>query len=233
MLWGKYEELRPDQVDAILAETGVAYIAWGSLEWHGRQNAIGLDALKAYELCLRCAQETGGVVLPPVYAGFQTMKPHAGFQHTFEIRRQTAMDLLEQYLDQLCDEGFKLVCLMMGHYGGLHVDAIRKTVEWWEQNHGGPPGRGGMKVWAFTDFEPVQADGIGGDHAGKNETSLLLHLRPGLTDLSQLPTDRALDPKIDGIGGADPREATAQYGEHIAQLVVQRVAEGVAARLAG
>ena len=226
MLWGKYEELRPDQIDAIIAETGIAYLAWGSLEWHGPQNAIGLDALKAYELCLRCAERTGGVVLPPVYAGFQTMKPHAGFKHTIEIRRASVMDLADQYLDQLHDEGFRLVCLMMGHYGGLHVDAIRKTVEWWEERHCG------TSVWAFTDYEPVLDDGIRGDHAGKNETSLLLHLRPGLTDLSRLPPGEDIDLKALGIGGEDPREATTERGEEMARLVVRRVAEGVAQRLA-
>ncbi len=224
MLWGKYEEMRPSQIEAVLAETATAYIAWGSLEWHGRQGPIGVDTLKAYELCLRCAEQTGGVVLPPIYAGFQTMKPHAGFKHTIEIRRPTVMDLLEQHLDQLADEGFKFLVIMMGHYGGLHVDAIRKTVEWWEHNHKG------MKVWAIPDYEPVLDDGIRGDHAGKYETSLVMYLRPGLVDLSELPAEGCLDIKQHGISGEDARESTVENGKRLAELIVQRVVEGVRER---
>ena len=49
------------------------------------------------------------------------------------------------------------------------------------------------------------------DHAGRNETSLMMHYRPELVDLSQLPKDRADRPL--GVGGEDPRDATAAYGQ--------------------
>jgi len=49
------------------------------------------------------------------------------------------------------------------------------------------------------------------DHAAKNETSLMLALRPDLVDLAQLPADRAIWPQ--GVGGEDPRDATADHGQ--------------------
>ena len=49
------------------------------------------------------------------------------------------------------------------------------------------------------------------DHAAKNETSLMLALRPDLVDLAQLPADRAIWPQ--GVGGEDPRDATAEHGQ--------------------
>ena len=48
----KYEELRPHQINDILRETPLAYLVWGSHEWHGVHNATGLDTLKAYYLTL-------------------------------------------------------------------------------------------------------------------------------------------------------------------------------------
>ena len=48
------------------------------------------------------------------------------------------------------------------------------------------------------------------DHAAKNETSLLLTLRPDLVDLTRLSADRAVWPQ--GVGGEDPRDATVGHG---------------------
>ncbi|MCX7598885.1 MAG: creatininase family protein, partial [Armatimonadetes bacterium] len=83
--WGKYEEPRPGEIDAVLSQAPIACLPWGLLDLHGPQNPIGLDALKAHALCLMAAERTGGLVWPPIFAGYHTMKPHAGFQHTIEV----------------------------------------------------------------------------------------------------------------------------------------------------
>jgi len=227
--WGRYEELRPSEIDEIISETGVAYLPWGALEWHGPHCAIGLDALKIHHLALRCAEVTGGVVLPVVYAGYQTMKPHAGFKHTVEVPAEVIHGLANAYLDQLADEGFRLVVLMMGHYGGEHVKNIRFAVENWPRYRD----RGtGMKIWAFPEYEVVIDDGYRGDHAGAYETSLLMYFRPDLVDLSALPAEGPIVPQEHGIGGEDPRtKASSAYGEELCAAIVRRVAEGVGERL--
>jgi len=227
--WGRYEELRPDQIEAILDETGVAYLPWGALEWHGPHAAIGLDALKIHHLALRCAEVTGGVVLPVVYAGYQTMKPHAGFKHTVEVPAEVIHGLANAYLDQLADEGFRLAVLMMGHYGPEHVRNIRFACENWPRYR--DPGTG-MKVWAFPEPEVIAEDGYRGDHAAAYEVSLLMYFRPDLVDLSRLPQDGELDARALGIGGEDPRtKASAEYGKELCDAIVKRVSEGVHALL--
>jgi creatinine amidohydrolase len=45
------------------------------------------------------------------------------------------------------------------------------------------------------------------DHAGRNETSLMMHYRPELVDIGQLPRLRA--EQLLGVAGEDPRDATA------------------------
>ena len=227
--WGRYEELRPHQIEAIIKETGIAYLPWGSIEWHGPHCAVGLDALKIHHLALRCSEVTGGVVHPVVYAGYQTMKPHAGFKHCIEVPAEVIHGLVNAMLDQLSDEGFRLVVLMMGHYGGEHVKNIRFACENWPRYR--DPGTG-MRVWAFPEPEVIAQDGYRGDHAGAYEASLLTYFRPDLVDLSKLPHGEEVDWKAFGIGGEDPRTNTsAAYGQELCEAIVRRVAEGVAERL--
>ena len=49
------------------------------------------------------------------------------------------------------------------------------------------------------------------DHAGRNETSIMLELRNDLVDLSQLSEERNEWPQ--GVAGIDPRDATSGYGK--------------------
>jgi creatinine amidohydrolase len=230
--WGRYEELRPRQIDAILAQAPVAYIPWGSLEWHGHQNPIGLDTIKVHHLAMEAASRTGGVVVPPVYAGYQTMKPHARFMHTIEVPAEVIMGLANAYLDQLADEGFKLTVLLMGHYGGEHVKALMHVAENWRTIRGAGSS---MRIWAFPEYL-VRPEGSQppADHAGKYETALLMHYRPDLVDLGELPAAGEVvgnEPRL-GIHGDDPRQASADLGARLAEEIVAAVVAGVTERLA-
>jgi creatinine amidohydrolase len=53
------------------------------------------------------------------------------------------------------------------------------------------------------------------DHAARNETSLMMHLRPELVDVLQMPQSRSTWPQ--GVGGEDPRGATAAHGKECLQ----------------
>lgn len=218
----RYEFMRPSEIEEILKTTPVAYIPWGALEWHGVHNCIGLDALKAHAICVDAAKKTGGVVLPPVFAGFHTMKPYKGFKHTIEISGETIQKLLREYLEQLRDEGFKVLVILMGHYGKAHVDAVMEVCN--EFNSSYPD----VTVLAFPEYLVAVDDGVRGDHAGAYETALMMHYYPETVDLSLLPKDRPLTVDEDGIGGEDPREkATAEYGKWLAETIVNRLAEKV------
>lgn len=65
----KYEEMFPEELGIILKEYPVAYVPFGSLEWHGKHLPYGNDALKAHGILIRTAQKYGGVVVPPTYWG--------------------------------------------------------------------------------------------------------------------------------------------------------------------
>ena len=230
--WGLYEQLRPRQIDEILAEAPVAYLPWGSLEWHSFHNPIGLDALKVHRLCQMAAERTGGVVWPPIFAGYQTMKPHAGFKHTIEVPAEVVMGLANAYLDQCADEGFKLVVILMGHYGGEHVAALEHVARNWAKIRG----KGSdMQIWAVPEYRVDPDNPIPGDHAGKYETSLMMYLLGELVDLAELPAEGEVCGAEAGfgIGGQDPREASAEYGRELAERIVEALVKGVNERMNG
>lgn len=213
--WGAYEMLRPAQIEAIRASSPIAYLPWGALEWHSYHNPIGLDGLKARKLCEALAEETGGVVLPPVYVGTYTMKPFKGFHHTLEHKVETIKALCMEYLEQLADESFKVIILVTGHYGGKHVEAIRETVAAFAAAHPS------VLVWALTDAEPHEGF-FDSNHAAYGETSYMMYFYPETVDLSLLPAERVATPDEDGVIGDDPRRASASDGERMLTVFVQQ-----------
>src|SRR5579864_1098202 len=52
-----------------------ALVPIGPLEWHGPHLPVGTDALHAYVVAERAAQELGAVVLPALFAGTETVRP--------------------------------------------------------------------------------------------------------------------------------------------------------------
>ena len=213
----KYEEMFPWEINGMLRKYPIAYIVWGAHEWHGVHNTVGLDTLKAYHMTLDLCRETGGVVLPPVYCGYQTMKPWGGFKHTLEFSKDLVIQYVFEHLENLYEEGFKVIVVVMGHYGGKHVEAVRSGVDRFCEQHQYP------KVLAITDYEPASWISIkGGDHAGKNETSLMLHYRPDLVDISRLPAG-AVDSRREGCS-ADAKEATPEHGAFLAGTFVDQAA---------
>ncbi len=216
----KYEEMRPREINRVLRECPLAYLVWGAHEWHGVHNSVGLDTLKAYRMVLDLCAETGGVVLPPVYCGYQTMKPWARCRHTFEFSKNLVTQYVFEHLENLYEEGFKAMVVVMGRYGGKHVEAVKEGVARFTEKYRYP------KVMAMTDYEPASWINVqGGDHAGKNETSLLMHYRPDLVDLSRLP-EGPLDHKRDGCT-PNAKEATPEHGAFLAETFVRQAAPKV------
>ena len=153
-------------------------------------------------------QADGGVVLPPVYVATDTIKPLKGFKHTLEHGEETIKTLCRQFLEQLADEGFKVLIVMTGHYGVC----IRPL--WSIPPTHLRPTHPDLKVWAFPDKEPMEGH-FNGDHAAIGETSFQLLFDAGLVDLSLVPQDRAPTLDDDGVWGDDPKDASAERGRRM------------------
>lgn len=201
----KYEEMLPHEVLAARTARPVAYLPVGTLEWHGKHNAVGLDTLKARALCVRAAETFGGLAMPPLWWGEQRetqlveviekegVGEHMGWDP--EAMREGFMgkstdettdayhNLLDHILHQLQSLQFHAVVVICGHYP-LQGYARHAAERFMASNP--------MRVYGATEADLIKdlGDELGGrvgDHAGRFETSLMQVLVPGSVDLAQLP----------------------------------------------
>ncbi len=213
----RLERMRPEQIEAAMAQRAAVYIPFGSVEWHGRQNPVGLDALKAHEQLVGLAAKAGGVVHPPVYFG--AGGGHAEWPHSYMVSKEPMRQIVRELLHLWERDGFRQAILLSGHYPN-RPEYLDEAAEAYRA-------RGGrMRVLSLAEN---QAPGVRGDHAGQEETSSMLYLHPELVDMDAL--GKAPESEWEGPGrtvnfmlpeyrnhpccgvlGVDPRRASARIG---------------------
>jgi creatinine amidohydrolase len=200
----QFEEMFPWELAQAMSEAPICYLPLGVLEWHGEHNAVGLDALKAHAVCVRAAQESGGVVAPPLYWSTDYREELPGGEYLtggvewgeryhvpgnmFWIRPETFRDLLLDAYEAMRRRGFRALVVLSGHWSReYNLAAIRATGELFRR-------RSPETGWVLlTDQEVVPDMHYPWEHAAGGETSLLLAIRPDLVDLSRtFETDGAL-----------------------------------------
>jgi len=223
----RYEELLPHEFEERLAHRPVGYLPIGTLEWHGVQNALGADFLQARGVFERAAQRFGGIVLPPIWLGPDrlsgmddgrdligmdtaevTTPPRQLPGSCYWAPQGLFLSIVEAVLTQARRAGFRCV-VADGH--GPSRRAWSENVDGWEKQFNL------ALVSAVRDFPGQWRTQM--DHAGRNETSIMMAVNPELVDLTQLPADREVWPQ--GVGGEDPRDSTAEYGEELIEATVQ------------
>jgi creatinine amidohydrolase len=224
-----YELLKPREFDRRLAERPVGYLPLGTLEWHGEHGALGADSLQAQELFRRTARRFGGIVFPPLWLGpdriritedgqnligmdyDETTSPHRRLPGScYWVPKALFALLLEAILAQAKRAGFR--CLVADGHGPSR-DTWAENVDAWETQFGL------LLVSAKRSFPDGWLAQL--DHAGRNETSILMAVDPDLADLSRLPVDPAVWPQ--GVAGEDPRRATPEYGNHLLDKTVELI----------
>jgi creatinine amidohydrolase len=224
----RYDELLPHEFRKRLAERPIAYLPLGTLEWHGEHLPLGSDAMQSEGLMMECARRFGGIVMPPIYLGPDRAKPADGGQMLI------GMDYAEsttppRQLDGSCywvPAGFHLLMvdailaqLKRAGFRAVFADGHGPSRWSWAENLSERQARFGLKLFGVTKEIVGWRSQV--DHAARNETSLMMHLRPDLVDLSQLPQARSMWPQ--GVAGEDPRDATATYGKECLQQSVELV----------
>jgi creatinine amidohydrolase/Fe(II)-dependent formamide hydrolase-like protein len=168
------------------------------MEEHGLHNALGTDFIQCYEVCLRAAEITGGIVFPPVpfapagIPGYsreelRSAGPDRLFPPSLWISREACALVYVELLESLADMGFQ-ACLAMG--GHWPADLLLQELH---RRHDGRIGdmrfRGGGTVSLLGDFltELVETDPLTSGHGTQWETSLVMAIRPEWVDLTRLP----------------------------------------------
>jgi creatinine amidohydrolase len=245
--YGLFEQLRPDDLEEILAQAPVAYVPLGTFEHHGWHLPIGFDGVKAYALCRRTAERTGGAVLPPFWYGIGG--GHVGYKWTVILAEEQVRRLLRTTLDHLARFGFRVIVLLTGHYAGEQVRMVHAVTEEASALH--PD----VTFLGLTEPEittPLRGDTSAGDHAAKYETSIALALDADWARLERLTPGRdprqvtlletprhgpesQWDPehRLYAIWGQDPNiHASREIGEKLVAEIVDRLATQIEAGLA-
>jgi creatinine amidohydrolase len=204
----KLEELTAAELAEALAETSVAYVPIGSMEFHGPHLPLGMDTLHAYEFCQCVAQQTGGVVLPPTY---WNANGHVGWPGSLLVRERTFRALVRDILRLLAEQDVQLVIVATGHWPSRQGATIAKLAREAMITIPNSP-----RILALDPFGCHPTDSNPG-HAGKKETSLMLAIRPDLVHMHKLSE---VENAFDGIG-EDAVDASAEFGKEYFNASVQ------------
>ena len=236
------KHMLPDQLQRAIAARWPLLVPAGCVECHGSHAALGLDTLVAEALCLAVAERVPAVVAPTFEygpTGWAVSGPELG---TVDVDGNHFYLHVKDVLRSFMLMRWETIIVIVHHQGmeGPTALAFRKaasdlTFELMRQQHGlgwwgyRPPEAYG-RVWDRVRVAPTilpHAAPMGpGDHAGHYETSLLLHLQPGLVDLSRLAqqsfwyTDRPGD-----LASSATPEHGRRYFEAMVEAWVKELSE--------
>lgn len=231
----RWEEMLPHEFLEARDRCPVCYMAYGLAEPHGAYNALGLDWLKAYALVENAAREHGGIVAPPFVWHIQERPEFHddgkgnGWLPRVGVRQSLCSSLPSDLFFRVAffqvrafdARGFHAAILVTGHYGGLER-TLRKMCEHYVHRTGSP-----LRLHAIADWECIGKDlPYRGDHAGICETSQLMALRPGLTDLSRRTGNEEIGLRF--AGGVDFSKTplpSAELGKTIVASQVRNLGE--------
>ena len=230
-----YADLLPHEFRARLEACPIAYVPFGSLEWHSYHMPFGVDTYKAQAILERVAHRYGGIVVPGIPWGSM----HGSWRDgTHPGLSQAVQDAFyAEVFAGLVEVGFKVIVGVSGHWTSKQTASIRHALE--ASSHG-------RQVTGFATFDGADPyDGfdpdpeLGMDHAGKWETSIFMYLFPELVqmerlanvDLSDLPGEEC-HLTLSGIQGQNPLiHANAERGRRHVERVVTLIGEKALALL--
>ncbi|ACS33087.1 Creatinine amidohydrolase (creatininase) [Thermococcus gammatolerans EJ3] len=234
MIIVRIEELSWPEFDRIKDKVVAVILPVGSVEAHGRHLPLGTDVfapLKIAELVEQKVRERGKevLVMPPIWYGHSfALNAYPG---TINVRPESLRMYVGDVLAELAAEGFKKIVLLNGHGGNVYplTEAAEDVAELY------PDVEVYLINWWLDFREDILSVCSGQGHAGEDETSVMLAIRPELVNMREA-RGRRVKRKIrvikkdigkevfpDGLND-DPSSATAEKGERILQIVSESIA---------
>lgn len=214
----RYMRATPLEMKEAIEKAPFAYVPLGALEWHGEQNVLGLDSIKAEAICERTAELTGGVVFPVIQWG--AYDP-LNFPYTFRFPRRLMRRILERTAIQLKDMGFEVAVFLSGHYPPTQIRHLKRISRRLSIKHPG------FHVLGLPEFVLAGDIDYLGDHAAMWETSMMMAIDPASVHLENLPeglnfAERAI---AHGVFGRHPRSGASEgLGKLALDTIVKRLA---------
>jgi creatinine amidohydrolase len=218
LAWPEIAELR-------VKNGGLLMLPMGATEQHGPHLPVGMDTLLVEKVCAAASARTGVPVLSALrYTVSQGHTPK--WPGTFSLRHETFIAVIREIASWAIATGWKRLLLVNSHFGN---DApARVAVDQLRLEHMGKLQIGLIHVFQCGEgvWETYTSDAAD-LHANRAETSLMLHLFPGLVRMDRLQTSDDEDrtggavfsypvaqTSLNGVTGK-PSDATPEEGEEL------------------
>lgn len=247
----RLEDLTLPQVREMIRPSSILVLPIGSVEQHGPHLPLATDHVIASEaaraVASRCGEELDLWLLPTL--AVSKANEHAWAPGTLWLRATTLLSVVEDIASSAAATGARRLVFLNSHGGNtaLLVVACREVrlaqgFQTFLLHPFLPPDHGGRSSTA-----PAGELGMG-IHGGHDETSMMLHLRPDLVDMSlatrRVP-DRLAENRHVRFGGSvpfgwtsddfgpdghigDPVGATAEEGRELLEAAVGMLCEQLA-----
>ena len=167
----------------------VVVLPVGTIEQHGPHLPLSTDCITAREIS-RCAVERipdEAILMPPVYYSFNFH--HLDFPGTIAVEGHTIIRYVTDVCKSVAYHGFEKILLVNGHGSNVpfldivarnvcnHTESVAALVSWWS-----------LAEPALTEIRESEYPG-GLSHGCELETSVILHFRPDLVDMTKAEKD--------------------------------------------
>ncbi|MDW3213073.1 MAG: creatininase family protein [Ilumatobacteraceae bacterium] len=181
----RYEELSGPEILDRITPSSTLLLPIGAVEQHGPHLPLAVDHVIAHETATAVVDEVGADLdiwqLPTL--SVSKSNEHAWSPGTLWYSAETMMSILRDLGRGIASTGAERLVLLNGHGGNTTLlnTALRELrlqfgLKTFLVHPSVPPAYGGSST----------ADELGmGIHGGRNETSVFMHLRPDLVDLSK------------------------------------------------
>ena len=220
-----------------LSRRAVLIVPFGTIEAHGTHLPLNTDTLIIREVVKRLAGGRKDLLMaPPIQYGVCTSTAqHPG---TIGITASSLRAIIADIVKSSYAHGLRKIILVSGHGGGQHVSAMKEASEELVAT------LEGLKLAAFSIYDVIGkeardlAETENDSHAGEMETSLMLHLAPGLVkgsskeEYPSFPRPLVVKDKLKYWPGAvwgNPGKATKAKGEKLFNVMVSKLDEVVRA----
>ncbi|MEJ2186179.1 MAG: creatininase family protein [Gemmatimonadota bacterium] len=217
------ENLSWVDVAAHLARDPRLLIPVGALEQHGPHLPLGTNVRIAERMCNDLSREHDVLRAPAFHFGANRSTPRT-FAGTAGLQRKTLHRALNELLASWENHGVNEFILITGHRHRSHLEALSTLVT----DHAR------VRVVDFWDVDIRDlVENADAEHAGAAETSLMLHLFPGLVRMDRArdyPESDAREAQPPGAGPGSiglPTRAEAAVGRQIYQRMLAAINQAV------
>ncbi|WP_062134976.1 creatininase family protein [Demequina aestuarii] len=234
----RWEEMSWPQIPALVEHHRAVIIPIGAIEQHGPHLPMNVDTEIDMAVAEAVSAVTGIPTIPPVSVGVSAS--HGDFAGTLTLRPETLIAIMEDLTDSLYRSGVRQFIFMSGHM--WNIGALDVSLEKLRTRYDDVRARsiGYVSMYPGPEVDGHVQYGRGLMHANFFETSVMLHLRPELVDMSRatshLDVDSFWDYRMDqvsdsGVWGRDVEQASAEHGRDEFERCVVRTARALAAAI--